>query len=120
MQWQNRVGQKDHKKVFFVALIMIALPSHNSFQERTFSICTWFNSPIRQSLKGARFEMTVLIALHEVVLGCTVPSYDRAEEIVEKVFAKYKDMSANFDAEADMGADSNFETFLVRHSCFMC
>ena len=113
LEWWSSVGRKDHKKALYVAPILTALPSHNGFQERTFSICTWFDNPIRQRLNGARFEMTVLIAVNEGTFSCEVPSGDKAKKIVEKVITKYKEMSTDFNAEADIGVDPDLEGFLV-------
>ena len=101
LEWWHNVGRGIHKKVFYVAPVIIALPTHNGFQERTFSICTWFDSPIRQRLKGSRFEMAVLLAVNESLLSCEVPSEDKAKEIVknaiQKVVKKYEeeDMDAH-------------------------
>ena len=92
LEWWNKVGRKSHKKVFYVAPIIIALPTHNGFQERTFSICTWFDSPICQRLKGSRFEMAVLLAVNEGILSCDIPTEDKAKEIVKRVVQKVVEM----------------------------
>ena len=98
LEWWNKVGRVSHKKVFYVAPIIIALPTHNGFQERTFSICTWFDSPVRQRLKGSRFEMAVLLAVNEGLLSGDSPSEDQAKEIVtiaiQKVVKKCEEETA--------------------------
>ena len=103
LEWWHKVGRKRHKKVFYVAPIIIAFPTHNGFQERTFSICTWFDSPIRQRLKGSRFEMAVLLAVNEGILSCEIPSEDEAKKIVEKVVQevveKYEEEDLNVNDE---------------------
>ena len=100
LEWWDKVGRKSHKKVFCVAPIVIALPTHNGYQERTFSICTWFNSPIRQRLEGSRFEMAVLLAVNEALLSCDVPTEDEAKEIVKEVVQKV--VSTHEKAEMDV------------------
>ena len=57
--------------------------------------------------------MAVLIAVNESILSCEVPSRGKAKEIVKQVIAKYKEMSVDFDAEADMGVDPDVEGFLL-------
>ena len=88
LEWWNKVGRESHKKVFYVAPIIIALPTHNGFQERTFSVCTWFDSPIRQRLKGSRFEMAVLLAVNEGILSLEIPSEEEAKNIINRVVQK--------------------------------
>ena len=102
---RDKVGQKSHKKVFYVAPIIIALPTHNGFQERTFSVCTWFDSPIRQKLEGSRFEMAVLLAVNEGILSCDVPTEDEAKEIVKKVVQKVVSTYEKADMDISPGTE---------------
>ena len=69
---------------------IIALPEANSFQERIFSACTHFDDPLRQSLKEARFDMAVLLSVHESLLSGTVPTEEEEKEIVKDVVAKFE------------------------------
>ena len=97
--------------IYFVVPLTNSLSSHNGFQERIRSACTWFDSPLRQSLKDKRFEMAVLLAVNESLLACEVPSDEKAKEMVEKVIANFeKDIV--FDASADLGLDLLADTFV--------
>ena len=74
-------------------------------QERTFSTCTFFDDPLRQSLKDARFEMAVLLAVNEELLSGEVTSEDEAKKIVEKVVAKFADDADLLDSCSDLFKD---------------
>ncbi len=91
LEWWHVGGRDAHKEVFFVALTIIALPSHNGFQERIFSACTHFDSPLRQSLKIDRFEMAILLAVNECIMKCKIPSDEEAKEIVGRYLEKMGD-----------------------------
>ena len=104
-EWWVKVGRKVHPLVFLVVPAIIALPASNGFQERTFSTCTFFDDPLRQSLKDARFEMAVLLAVNEELLSGEVPSEDEAKKIVEKVVAKFADDADLLDSCSDLFKD---------------
>jgi hypothetical protein len=112
-EWWTSVGRKEHRLIYFAVPLIISLPSHNGFQERIFSACTWFDSPLRQRLKDKQFEMAVLFAfaVNESLLACEVPSDEKAKEMVDKVIATFeKDIT--FDASADLGLDPLADTFV--------
>ncbi len=73
--------------IFTIVPLLVALPSHNGFQERTFSACTWFDNPLRQSLEDERFEKAVLLAVNECFIEGEVLTDEKAKEIVRKVVA---------------------------------
>lgn len=105
--WMNDDdGKHRHKEVFWVVPPIIALPSHNGFQERIFSTCTWFDDPLRQSLGHARFEMAVLLAVNTNLIQCEVPSEEKVREIVKKVVQKFKDNEL-FETTSDIGFDED-------------
>ena len=108
-EWWRNVGRKHHHLVFLVVSEIIALPSSNGFQERIFSACTWFDNPLRQSLKSTRFEMAVLLAVNESLLCNKVPSEDELEEIVRNVVSNL--MSSPLPSEDEDKIESFFETY---------
>ena len=108
-EWWRNVGRKRHYLVFLVVPSIIALPSFNGFQERIFSACTWFDNPLRQSLKSTRFEMAVLLAVNESLLCNKVPSEDELEEIVKNVVSNLM-TSPRLSGDEDE-IESFFETF---------
>ena len=108
-EWWRNVGRKRHYLVFLVVPSIIALPSSNGFQERIFSACTWFDNPLRQSLKSTRFEMAVLLAVNKSLLCCKVFSEEKFEEITKNVINNLK--SLPLPSEGKDEVDSFFETF---------
>ena len=113
-EWWSKIGRELHGLVFWVAPPMIALPSNNGFQERIFSACTHFDNPIRQRLKGSRFEMAVLLAVNESILKCEIPTNEKAQEIVEKVIKRFEDTTDQMFVAADaMGIDPEAANFLM-------
>jgi hypothetical protein len=115
LEWWKSVGRDKHPLVYTVALSIIALPASNAFLERIFSTCTRFDDPLRNRLKAKRFEMTVLLAVNEVLLDNSgnVPTDEEAQNIVEKVISIF-DKDPFFDAAIDLGIDPNDDDFQAK------
>ena len=63
--WLSKRRNGQYQLIYPVVPVVLALPSANGFQERTFSGCTVFDSPLRQRMKPKRFEMAVLLAKND-------------------------------------------------------
>ena len=116
LEWWLSIGNSKHPEVFLVMLQILALPASNAFLERVFSICTWFDDPLRQNLKFKRLEMSVLLAVNEVLLDANgeVPDEDDAKEIVEKVIGIFESSDdIFFDSTAELGLDAETDNFLA-------
>ena len=82
---------------------IIALPPSNTFLELIFSACTWFDDPLRQRLKGKRFEMAFLISVNDNLINGVVPSEKKVQEIIESIvtlFDKEGEPIGGLDEEA--------------------
>eukprot|EP00956_Cyclotella_meneghiniana_P032818 scaffold91636_cov36-Cyclotella_meneghiniana.AAC.4 len=106
LEWWKSVGRTKWPEVYLVFCIWVALPNSNGFQERIFSLCTWFDNPLRQSLKETRFEMAVLLAINDAFLSDTAPSVEETKEILKKVVATFEEeLGSEFVAEVQLGFD---------------
>ena len=94
-----------------VALVILALPPTNAYQERIFSTCTYFDDPLRQSLKFSRFEMSVLLAVNQAFLRNRIPSFEEVKSIVERVIAMFEKDASIVDAADELGFDVDAENF---------
>ena len=108
-EWWLSVGRKAYPMIYNIVPAIIAEPGSNDFQERTFSACTHFDDPLRQSLKVGRFEMAVLLAVNESLLKKNVVADEKeVNEIINSVVELLQ-----FDAARDLGIDMNAENLVV-------
>lgn len=105
LEWWKNVGQVKYPLLFPVVPPALAIPTHNAFLERIFSICRWFDDPLRQSLKFPKVEMSVLLAVNESFLSNEVPSEDEAKGIVKKAISILKKADPSLDVAVDLGLD---------------
>eukprot|EP00956_Cyclotella_meneghiniana_P031764 scaffold84530_cov61-Cyclotella_meneghiniana.AAC.3 len=82
---------------------ILSIPAANDYQERIFSICQWMDVQRRGKAKDSRFEMSVLIAVNEVLLKSEVSSDEEAQAIVEKVSEMFNYSCIGIDPD-----DANF------------
>ena len=82
----------------------------NTFLERIFSACTWFDDHLRQSLQDKRFEMAVLIAVNNNLLNGVVPPEKTVTEIIESVLTLL-----NKEGDLIGGLDEDAKNLLVDH-----
>ena len=107
LEWWKCVGCKKWPEVYLVFCIWIALPNSNAFQERIFSLCTWFDNPLRQSLKETRFEMAVLLAVNDAFLCTETPTDAETVEIMKTIVATFeKELGSDVVADLQSGFDS--------------
>ena len=67
--WLYAVSMERHTLVHLVLPAIIALPPSNTFLERIFSACTWFDGHVRQRFNGDYFEKAVLVAVNECLIS---------------------------------------------------
>ena len=107
LEWWKCVGCKKWPEVYLVFCIWIALPNSNSFQERIFSLYTWFDNPLRQSLKETRFEMAVLLAVNDAFICTETPTDAETVEIMKTIVATFeKELGSDVVADLQSGFDS--------------
>lgn len=111
LEWWKNVGMVKYPLLFPVAPPALAIPTHNAFLERIFSVCTWFDDPIRQRLKFPKFEMSVLLAVNETFLSNEVPTEDEAKEIVKKAISILQKADPTLDVALDLGLDLEANDF---------
>ncbi len=100
-EWWRVVGRKVYAQIYPVVPPVIAVPSSNDFQERTFSACTFFDDVLRQRLKEGRFEMAVLLAKNESLLNKTEIDDDRAKDIIRSVMEVMEGLDLGIDLESE-------------------
>lgn len=113
-EWWKAGGREKYSLVYLVVPIIIALDSTNAFQERIFSTCTWFDDPLRQSLKDGRFEMAVLLAANDALISkFDTPTEDQAKDIVAKAIQKLSRVSDDSSpSHFHVGLDADAEDFI--------
>lgn len=62
--WWKKNGHS-HRLVERVAARELACPDSNALQERVFSLCKLIDSPLRQNLGNAKFEMLLVLAFNK-------------------------------------------------------
>ena len=98
--WKNRgIGLFPHVVVAVPSII--AVPSSNGHQERTFSTCTYFDDELRSRLKEERFEMAVLIAVNKTMTKIEIPTSNEAKAIVSKAVANVVALSSDLESKLD-------------------
>ena len=68
-EWWDVVGRTAHAMVFLIVPQYISIPPSNGYQERVFSACTYFDRNIQQRLKDEKYELKVLLAVNERLVG---------------------------------------------------
>lgn len=64
LKWWKLYGSVHFPEIAIVASIMISKPTHNGFQERVFSRCTYIDNKLRQRKSEKNFEMQALNTLN--------------------------------------------------------
>lgn len=103
-EWWKSEGRKRFPLIFLILPSVLSVPASNAFQERIFSCCTYFDNPLRQSLKDGRFEMAVLLAVNQNILRKGKVSEEEVEKIVDNVMKQF---------EGETGLDPTAEDFVV-------
>jgi hypothetical protein len=62
--WWKKNG-KNHRLIERVAARELACPDSNALQERVFSLCKLIDSPLRQNLGNAKFEMLLVLSFNK-------------------------------------------------------
>jgi guanylate kinase len=73
--WWQQLGRNKFKNLELCALIVLAKPIHNGFQERVFSRGTFTDDQLRRKMKESTFELSILEAINCDVVDRYMKTY---------------------------------------------
>jgi hypothetical protein len=116
-RWWRDSGRERYKYIEVCALIVLAKPIHNGFQERVFSRGTFTDDQLRRRMKESTFELSILESINCDVVDKYMEIFKQKENtspaVLEEKVENFLKCNQDIDDMSDVSASGDNEEYCV-------